>query len=38
VRHDHDRSVVAGEKALEPLEPVEVEVVRRLVEEEHVEP
>jgi hypothetical protein len=36
VRHDDQPSPMAVEKRLEKLEPGEVEVVRRLVEEEHV--
>ena len=36
MRDDHEAAVVAGEKPLEQLEPGEVEVVRRLVEQQHV--
>jgi hypothetical protein len=38
VRHDHQRRVEAEDEPLEPVEPVEVEVVGRLVEQEDVEP
>ena len=37
VRDEHDARGEPAEKALEPRQPGEVEVVRRLVEEEHVE-
>jgi hypothetical protein len=37
VRHRDDRAWETADEALEPFEPVEVEVVRRLVEAEHVE-
>ena len=37
VRDKDDRAREAGERAFEPLEPGEVEVVRRLVEQEHAE-
>ena len=37
VRDDGEPTREAVEEALEPVEPVEVEVVRRLVEQEHVE-
>ena len=36
VRHDHEPAAVTIEEPLEQLEPGEVEVVRRLVEQEHV--
>src|SRR5262245_6146171 len=38
VRHDHEGSAIAVEESLEPVEAVEVEIVRRLVEQENVEP
>ena len=38
VRHDHDRRGQAEDEPFEPVEPVEVEVVGGLVEEEDVEP
>ena len=38
VRDEREPAVEAGEETLEPVQPVEVEVVRRLVEEEQVEP
>ena len=37
VRDEHDAGGQAAQEALEPREPGEVEVVRRLVEQEHVE-
>jgi hypothetical protein len=37
VRHDHERAAIRAEEALEPFQPVEVQVVRRLVEEQEVE-
>jgi hypothetical protein len=37
VAHDRDTAGDATQEALEAIEPVEVEVVRRLVEEQHVE-
>ena len=37
MRDDDHRAVEAGEERLEPREPGEVEVVRRLVEQQHVE-
>ena len=37
VRHDDDAAVELGEERLEQVETREVEVVRRLVEQEHVE-
>ena len=37
VRHDDDPRARAGDEALEPVEPLEVEVVGRLVEQEDVE-
>ena len=37
VRDDHERSGQRVDEALEPIEPREVEIVRRLVEQEHVE-
>ena len=37
VRHHHQRGVEAEDEPLQPVEPVEVEVVGRLVEEEDVE-
>ncbi len=37
MRDDDEPAVARVEELLEPLEPVEVEVVRRLVEEQHVE-
>ncbi len=36
MRDDHDRALEAGEERLETREPGEVEVVRRLVEQQHV--
>ena len=38
MRHEHERAAVRLEEGLEPLEAVEVEVVRRLVEQKDVEP
>ena len=37
MRDDHGGAVVAGEERLEPRQSLEVEVVRRLVEQEHVD-
>ena len=37
VRDDHERAAIRAEEPLEPFEPVEVEVVRRLVEEQQIE-
>src|SRR5439155_354545 len=37
VRHDDDRSLICGQESLEHCEPGEVEVVRRLVEQQDVE-
>ena len=36
VRHQHEGALVVGEKGLEPLHRVDVEVVRGLVEEKEV--
>ncbi len=38
VRHHDERAAIRREEALEPLEALEVQVVRRLVQEQHVEP
>ena len=38
MRDEHDRALVAGEGELELLDRLEVEVVRRLVEDEAVDP
>src|SRR6202007_3240995 len=37
VRDDDNRAVEAGDEALEPIEPGEIKIVRRLVEQEDVE-
>jgi hypothetical protein len=37
VADDHERAGVAVDETLQPLEAVEIEVVRRLVEEQEVE-